>query len=87
MKYNGTMPAMNAVEEISRPRRQLTGRERKVREWVLEHRGTLRQISDAASVSHQYVQKVDYGRAITPSRGLRIERMLKDAGCPGIRIG
>ena len=74
------------TRENPRPRRELSKTEAKVRKWILDHRGRLTQIAAEAGVSHQYVQRVAYGRSITPSKGLRIERALSASGCPGLRV-
>jgi len=74
------------TRENPRPRRELSKTEQKVRKWILDHRGRLTQIAAEAKVSHQYVQRIAYGRSITPSRDLRVERALASSGCPGLRV-
>lgn len=73
-----------------RPRRsfeQLTLAEQRVRKWVLSNPNKMQEISEVLDVSHQFVQRLAYGRKGDASKGRRVERALKDAGCPGIRIG
>ena len=74
------------TRENARPRRELSKTETKVRKWILGHRGRLTQIALETGVSHQYVQRIAYGKSITPSRGLRVERALTLSGCPGLRV-
>lgn len=80
------MAAAYQTRENPRPRKELSKTEQKVRRWILDHRGRLTQIALEGGVSHQYVQRIAYGKSITPSRDMRIERALRDHGCPGIRI-
>lgn len=72
--------------ELVRPRRELDGAQQKVRDWILDHRGALKVVAEEAGVSHQFVQRIAYRRADARSGGLRVERMLRDLGCPGVRV-
>lgn len=58
----------------------------RVRSWILSHRGALSLIAESCKVSHQFVQQIAYGRSNANSRGFRVERMLQERGCPGIRV-
>lgn len=71
---------------VIRPRRALTKPQERVRRWILNHRGMLKTIAEKAGVSHQFVQRIAYGRSDAASRGMRVERMLQEAGCPGIKV-
>jgi hypothetical protein len=77
---------VKAERELVRPRRELDRSAARVRQWVLDHRGALRVVADEAGVSHQFVHQIAYRRAGARSGGLRVERMLRDLGCPGIRV-
>lgn len=77
------------TETERRPRRELSElpkADQKVRAWILAHRGALTLIAETCSVSHQFVQQIAYGRSNANSRGLRVERMLHERGCPGIKV-
>lgn len=76
----------NQTRELVRPRRELDRAQQKVRDWILDHRGALKVVAEEAGVSHQFVQRIAYRRADARSGGLRVERMLRDLGCPGVRI-
>lgn len=81
---------MNPPGALKRPRRsftQLTVAEQRVRRWVLNNPNKMQEIAETLGVSHQFVQRLAYGRKGDASRGRRVERALKDAGCPGVRIG
>lgn len=69
---------------LLRPRKPLNRSGQRVRNWILAHRGKLREIADLASVSHQFVHQIAYRKADTASAGLRVERLLAEAGCPGV---
>ena len=77
------------TETERKPRRELSElpkSDQKVRSWILAHRGALTAISEACKVSHQFVQQIAYGRSNASSRDLRVERMLHERGCPGIKV-
>jgi len=76
----------NAERELIRPRLELDKSAQRVRQWVLDHRGALKVVADEAGVSHQFVHQIAYRRSGARSGGLRVERMLRDLGCPGIRV-
>lgn len=81
---------MTATPPAKRPRRkfeQLTLAEQRVRRWVLANPNRMQEIAERLGVSHQFVQRLAYGRKGDASRGFRVERALKDAGCPGVKIG
>jgi hypothetical protein len=83
------MPTQNTQvreRELIRPRRELDHAQQKVRTWILNHRGALKVVAEEAGVSHQFVQQIAYRRSGSRSGGLRVERMLRDLGCPGVRV-
>lgn len=62
--------------------RQLTWDEKKVREWIVSHRGVLSEVAVQYNVQHQFVQAIAYGRS-TAAAGHPIEGELRRRGWPG----
>jgi hypothetical protein len=65
-------------------KKELTLPQIRVRRWVEENRGMLTRIAVASNCTVGYVNQVAYGRSTSRLGKMRIERLLRDAGWPGI---
>lgn len=70
----------------TRKPRTLTPHQARIRAWILKNRGAAQRVADECGVSHQYVQRIMYGRVDGPSRERRVERALEALGCPVMRM-
>lgn len=67
-----------------KPRKELSSSGKRVRKWVLAHRGIMRRLADGPpKVSPQFIHLVAYGKA-SVNGGHPVRVALKNAGCPVI---
>lgn len=66
------------------PFRDYSPHEMKIRTWILRNRGVLSRVAKELSLSVAYVQRIAYNRG-DPSKGRKVERKLKEMGCPLIQ--
>jgi hypothetical protein len=80
------MPAIAEPVETPavRERKTLTKAQQKIADWVRVHPAVLSNVARELGVSVQFVHRVAYNRD-AKSRGLKVERKLKELGCPLIQ--
>lgn len=74
-------------DSIPYVKRDLSKEEKRVRDWLRKNWGALGKVATEYEISRQSVHKIAYGRFSGHSRDWRVERALKAAGCPGIKVG
>lgn len=71
-------------EPVERQSRDLTGPERRVKNWIKQNHGILSRIARETGKSVQFVQRIAYNHEAR-SRGLVVENQLLRHGCPLIQ--
>lgn len=65
-------------------RAEMSWEEKRVRQWVMSHKGILSTLAVQHGCSPQFVQAIAYGKS-TALPGHVVETALRRAGWPGIR--